>query len=114
EARQRLRDYLTRYPAAAELNEAQGWLFRIDESLALEDYVVARWYERRQERVSAAYLYRRLVEQYPGTGAAQQAIDRLQAMGEPIVVARDTDARDDQADDAAPSDPSPEEAGVEG
>lgn len=84
EARQWLRDYLEQYPAAAELNEAQGWLFRIEESLALEDYVIARWYEQRNEDVSAAYLYHRLIERYPGTGAAQQALDRLESLGQSL------------------------------
>jgi len=85
EARQRLQDYFTQYPAAAELNEAQGWIFRIEESLALEDYAVARWYEKRGERISAIYLYRRVIEQHPGTGASQQAIDRLEGLDAPVV-----------------------------
>lgn len=107
EARQRLRDYFQQYPAAAELNEAQGWLFRIDESLALEDYAIARWYERRGERVSAIYLYRRIVEQYPGSGAAQQALDRLKAMDAPLV------AKHKPAEEPAPAAPQ-QEPEVEG
>ncbi len=85
EARQRLADYSEQFPAAAERLGSDALMVRIDESLALEDYVIARWYEKRQLHVSAVYLYRRVIARYPQTGAAQQAQDRLKAMHEPIV-----------------------------
>lgn len=112
EARQRLKDYFAQFPAAAELNEAQGWVFRIEESLALEDYAIARWYQKRGERVSAIYLYRRVIEQYPGTGASQQAIDRLKGLDAPIVARHKHEKKSDDAPDATDT-PAPE-SNVEG
>lgn len=80
EAAQRLKMYREEFPAAAEKMGADALLVRIDESLALGELVTARWYQRRHEPVSAAYIYRRLVERYPHSAAARKAIDRLDAM----------------------------------
>ncbi|NJN40740.1 MAG: outer membrane protein assembly factor BamD, partial [Gammaproteobacteria bacterium] len=52
-------------------------LVRIDESLALKAYYTAEWYEKKDKTVSAVYMYRRLVRDYPRTAAAQAAIKRV-------------------------------------
>lgn len=85
EAAQRIKDYRREFPVAAERIGADALLVRIDESLALKEYHVARWYERVGQSISAATMYQRLVRDYPQTGAAELAIDRLKVIGEPIV-----------------------------
>jgi outer membrane protein assembly factor BamD len=77
EAYQRLKTYRAEFPAAAERIGADALLVRIEESLALKDLVTANWYEQRHKPVSAAYLYRRLVDHFPQTSAAQDALQRL-------------------------------------
>lgn len=77
EAAARLRQYRQEYPAEAERIGADAMLVRIDESLALKAYYTAEWYERKNKPVSAVYMYRRLVRDYPRTAAAQEAIRRL-------------------------------------
>lgn len=80
DAAQRLRMYREEFPAAADRVGADALLVRIDESLAQGRYLTARWYERRSEPVSAAYLYRRVIEDYPQTAAAEQALAALETM----------------------------------
>lgn len=77
EASQRLRMYREEYPAAADRLGADALIVRIDESLALKELVTARWYEQRSEPISAAYVYTRVVNDYPQTAAAQTALQRL-------------------------------------
>ncbi|HEX7009032.1 MAG TPA: outer membrane protein assembly factor BamD, partial [Phycisphaeraceae bacterium] len=72
------------FPAAADRIGADALRVRINESLARKDYLTARWYERRGERVGAAHLYRRLVQDYPLTAAAKTAIERLDALDVPL------------------------------
>lgn len=81
EAAQRLKMYRDEYPAAAERLGADALLVRIDESLALKELVTAEWYEVRHLPVSAAYVYSRVVDEYPQTAAAHTALARLQALG---------------------------------
>ena len=57
---------------------------RINESLARRDYATAAWYDRTGEDVSAALLYRRLIDEYPVTAAARRAVERLEALGEGV------------------------------
>ncbi len=83
EAGQRLRMYREEFPASADRIGADALLVRINESLAAKDYTSARWYERRNRDVSAAFLYRRVVEDYPQTAAAQSALARLEALEVP-------------------------------
>ncbi|MDP6061362.1 MAG: hypothetical protein QGH33_20805, partial [Pirellulaceae bacterium] len=47
-----------------------------DESLALKALHTGRWSERRGERISAMYLYERIVRDHPQTAAAKQALQR--------------------------------------
>ncbi|MFP4145388.1 MAG: outer membrane protein assembly factor BamD [Phycisphaeraceae bacterium] len=83
EAGQRLRQFARQFPAAAEEENVEGQLTRIEHSLARKDFEVARWYEKRGEDVSAAALYQRLIEDYPQTAPAKEAIDRLVALDVP-------------------------------
>ncbi len=85
EALERLKMYQAEFPAAAERIGAEALLIRINASLALKDLNTARWYDTRGEDISAAYLYRRIIEEHPETPAAQQAIARLAKLPIPVV-----------------------------
>lgn len=80
EAAQRLRMYQEEFPAAADKLGAPGLLTRIEESLAHKDFLAAQWYEIREKPVSAAAGYRRVMQDYPRSSAAQQALLTLQAL----------------------------------
>lgn len=80
EASARLKAYRSEFPAGAEELGADALIVRIDESLALKDLYTGRWYEKRHQRVSATYLYERVVRNYPQTGAARQAIERYRLL----------------------------------
>lgn len=87
EAAQRLKTYQREFPAGAEQLGADALLVRIDESMALKDYYTAHWYQSRGERVSAVFLYERVIRDYPQTAAAQSALDAhrtLRPMLEPM------------------------------
>ena len=84
DAAERVRQYQAEYPAGADRIGAEALLVRITESLARRDYATAAWYDRTGEDVSAALLYRRLVEEYPVTAAARRAVERLEALGEGV------------------------------
>lgn len=111
EAGERLDQYESEFPAAAERIGASGLQVRIRESLAARDYSNARWYQRRGERVSAAFLFRRLVEQYPQTAAAGRALERLKEIDVPAVAplgyAGRGGAGEGAADEDAPDDAEP-------
>ncbi|MEM9415779.1 MAG: outer membrane protein assembly factor BamD [Planctomycetota bacterium] len=100
EAAQRLEQYRDEYPAAAERIGADALLVRIRESLALKELVTAQWYDRRGERLSAVTMYRRVIAGYADTAAAGRALDRLEALGEPVV-----DTRAPSAPDRVPEEP---------
>ncbi|MEX0774960.1 MAG: outer membrane protein assembly factor BamD [Phycisphaeraceae bacterium] len=85
EAAERIKLYRREFPAAAEKLGAEALLTRIDESLARKQYLSGQWYEARGERVSAAVVYQRVVQDHAQTAAAQAAIERLKALGEPVV-----------------------------
>ena len=84
DAAERVRQYKIEYPAGADRIGAEALLVRINESLARRDYATAAWYDRTGEDVSAALLYRRLIEEYPVTAAARRAVERLEALGEAV------------------------------
>lgn len=81
EAIQRLRIYQQEFPAAAEQLGVPGLLARIEESLARKDFLVAQWYLKRGEKVSAIYSFRRVLQDYPQTAAAQEALAQLRQLG---------------------------------
>ena len=83
EAQTRLLVFEEEYPASAERIGAKSLLVRINESLALKDLVAADWYARRHNNVSAAYIYRRIIDDYPLTTAAQLALDKLSKLDVP-------------------------------
>lgn len=87
DARQRLAMYQKEFPAAAERLGTPALLIRIDESMARKIYQTAWWYEVRGERVSAVYLHRRLIRDYPSTPAARDAMVKLTELGAPLAVA---------------------------
>ncbi|MEM6552746.1 MAG: outer membrane protein assembly factor BamD [Planctomycetota bacterium] len=80
EARQRLEEYREAFPAAADRIGVEALEVRIDESLALRDLTNAGWYEKRGQRISAAILYRRIVDEFPQTAAARSAVTRLRGL----------------------------------
>ena len=88
EATERLRQFELEFPAAAERVGAAGLRVRIRESLARRDFTSADWYDRTGKAVSAAVLYRRLLAEYPDTEAGTAAAQRLEALGEVVVVQR--------------------------
>lgn len=85
EAAERLRTYRQEYPASADRIGADALLVRIAESRAMSSYLTAQWYEQRGETVSAAYAYRRVVEDFPQTAAAEQALAELGRIPDPIL-----------------------------
>ncbi len=87
ESQQRIKTFQQEFPAAAQQAGVDAMLVRIGESLALKSFYTAQWYQKRGQRVSAVYLYRRVVRDYPQTAAAQSAIERLADMKETAVIA---------------------------
>ncbi|MEM6756035.1 MAG: outer membrane protein assembly factor BamD [Planctomycetota bacterium] len=85
EAGQRLAQYQAEFPASAERIGVDALDIRIADAMADKDLADARWYERRGNDVSAAYLYRRVVEDHPQSTAAQVAIARLAKLPVPVV-----------------------------
>jgi len=77
EAQQRLRSFREQFPAAADRIGADALLVRINESLARKAFEIARWYDRRDETFSAAYLYQRVIHDFPQTAAGNAAKQRL-------------------------------------
>lgn len=85
DAGQRLKTYRAQYPSSAERLGVDALLIRIDESLAMRDMVAADWHVQRKQPLSAIYLYQRVVQDYPQTAAAQDALRDLHELGaEPL------------------------------
>jgi outer membrane protein assembly factor BamD len=74
EARAKLRELIVLEPAAADDFEAESLLTRLDESDAQKMLLTARWYLRTGDPVAAELLVRRLLERYPRTLAASEAL----------------------------------------
>lgn len=87
EAGARISAYQEAFPAAARRLNADALQQRIRSSLARRDLTNARWYDRRGDPVASATVRRRLIADYPGTAAAQEAIETLRERGEPLVEA---------------------------
>ncbi len=77
EAGARLKAYQAEYPSSAERLGADALIVRIDESLALKAYYTAQWYETKGKNFSAAYLYKRVAQDFPRTAAAEAAMQKL-------------------------------------
>jgi outer membrane protein assembly factor BamD (BamD/ComL family) len=80
EAKTRLADYKSQFPAAAEQLGAQAMLTRVDESLALRSLQVAQWYDRTGNKASARFMYQRVLKDHAGSVAAKDALRRLQEL----------------------------------
>jgi len=85
DAAQRLKTYRLDYPASSQRIGVEALLIRIDESLAMRDMSAAQWHEIRQQPLSAVHLYQRVVQDYPRTASAQDAIRRLEEMGVEVI-----------------------------
>lgn len=88
EARALVEAFRDRYPIEAEradLNTAL--LVSIDEQQAAHDLKIARWYLRRGDHVSARFRFGRLINEYPGSAAAREAVAELKKRGWPLPTA---------------------------
>ena len=74
EARAKIQELLVLEPAAAEQMGAEALLTRIDESDAQKMLATARWYLTTGDPVASELMIRRLVQQYPRTVAAAEAL----------------------------------------
>ncbi len=95
DAGERIKMYAREFPAAAERIGAEALLMRIEESLAAKALASARWYDETGQRVSAIYMYRRTVRDYPQSAAAQQAIERLNEWGVEVIAPDEANAPKD-------------------
>jgi outer membrane protein assembly factor BamD (BamD/ComL family) len=77
EAQRRLGDFKTNFPAAAEQVGADSILTRVDESLATRSLLTAEYYDTSGKKVSASFMYQRVIKDHPGSVAAQKALDHL-------------------------------------
>ncbi len=64
-------------PATAQRIGAEGILFRIRESEAAKLLVNARWYLQTRDPISSERTIRQLVQRYPETSAAREAIELI-------------------------------------
>ena len=81
EADERLQQYAMEFPASAERIGVPALRQRINESLARRDLTSAHWYAKRGDAVAAATMYRRLVQEYPQSRAAREAIQWIERNG---------------------------------
>ncbi len=84
EAAQWAKTLKRQFPAAAQRVGVEAMLVRIDESLALKLIETARWYQQQAQKISAIYIYQRVVRDYPQTAAAVIAIEQLTQLGAPV------------------------------
>lgn len=85
EAAERLKDFQSEFPAAADRIGSEALLVRVNESMALKALLDARWYLARGRQVGAAYSLRRVVVDYPDTEAAELALVELSQLDPSIV-----------------------------
>lgn len=74
EARVRLREMKRFDPVTAEQIGADAILMRIDESDAVKTFTTAKWYYNTGDYISAEFLIRNLVQKYPRSVAAADAM----------------------------------------
>lgn len=77
EAQRRLGEYEAAFPASAEQIGADALLTRIDETLATRSLLVADWYAKKKDKVSAIFMYKRVLKDHAGSAAAQKALIAL-------------------------------------
>ena len=78
ETRTRLIRYHNKFPQDAERYGYKPLIDRIDQALARHFLVTAQWYEKRDKRVSALYMYQRLIEVLPQSQESQWAKEHLE------------------------------------
>lgn len=82
EAKFLIREFQDRFPIDAERTGLGDALAaRLDESTAAQQLVSARWFARTGDPVSARYALRRLVERFPRTVAAAEAMAMAEERG---------------------------------
>lgn len=82
EARALIRQFAGEFPEQAEqLGITDALIARLDESGAAQMLATAKWYLRRDDRVSARFTLRRLAIKYDGTVAAARGRDILREHG---------------------------------
>lgn len=79
DAQQQIRRFSAELPGEAErLGINDALLSRVDESLAQQRLLTARWRLEQGDLASARYLLRRVVREHPGSTAASEAIQIMQ------------------------------------
>lgn len=73
-------EFIKRFPAAAEAEEARKDLTAVRSKLADKELYIARFYLHRDGNVSARNRLEKLVELYPETDAAKEAKERLESI----------------------------------
>lgn len=74
-------DFAQRYPETADQLEIRETIALIRQQMAYKHYHVGYYYERTDNEEAAHLYYRQVIEQWPGTEAAEMAADRLAAEG---------------------------------
>lgn len=73
EAERYIEDYRDAHPGEAERFGADEIKVRINDQLAQKDLAVARWYQQQGKLVSAQFMFKRVIADYPQTTAAIEA-----------------------------------------
>ena len=84
EATERYQQFQSVYPEYAERADVGARLAGIRETRGDKDIATAKWYEKSGHPAAAAYYYRVCIRDWPQTGAATQAADRLRVLGYPV------------------------------
>lgn len=85
DAKYQIDDFQREFPAQAEAaGLGPGLQARLEESRAAHDLLVAGWYFKRNDPISARLCLRRLAHKYPGTRAAKDALSILEAHAWPL------------------------------
>lgn len=72
-------DFADRYPATADQYEVRQTISLIREQMAYKQYHVGYYYERTDNEPAALLYYQAVLEEWPGTEAAEMAADRIAA-----------------------------------
>lgn len=81
DADDRYREFQRLFPGPAEREGIDLRLDAIRNQRAAKDLDIANWYERTKQIDSAAFYYRLILKDWPGTPAALDASSRLRALG---------------------------------
>ncbi len=81
EAEERYRQFREAFPTYAAQENVTERLEGIRQLRAEKDLYIARWYERTRQPAAAVFYYREILDDYPGTLAADEAQARLAELG---------------------------------